>query len=247
MYQEERLEKISDLVLKKGKLSTDEIAALFNVSKDTARRDILKVVETGKVIRTHGGIIATNDSKPILNYWERAYQHKPQKQKMAKKALQFFKKDKIHFLDVSTTLFLISQDLDLSCTVYTHALDNAFQLGQKENIDLHLMGGIYNYSNRYFYSERALESLSDVLIDVAFIGAASLENDGIYFNEQQDALLKRKVIERSRKVVLVAETQKFTQSSPFKACDYNDIDIFITDKPLTNKQKDLMANIEIVQ
>lgn len=45
MYQEERLYQIMNLLRKKKSLSKQEIMSTFNISRDTARRDIICLVE----------------------------------------------------------------------------------------------------------------------------------------------------------------------------------------------------------
>ena len=60
MTQEERLIQIKQLLKKKHQLSTRQIAAHFNVSFDTARRDVIHLTETGQAIRVHGGLMEIN-------------------------------------------------------------------------------------------------------------------------------------------------------------------------------------------
>lgn len=62
MYQQERLSKIMKLLEEKEVLSSQEIMEAFRISRDTARRDIVKLSEKGAVIRTHGGIGAAANS-----------------------------------------------------------------------------------------------------------------------------------------------------------------------------------------
>ena len=61
MYQEERLLKVLEYLSEHNYMSIHEICEMFNVSRDTARRDILKLIDQGSAMRTHGGI-----SLPIL-------------------------------------------------------------------------------------------------------------------------------------------------------------------------------------
>ena len=56
MYQEERLYQIMNLLRKKKSLSKQEIMSTFNISRDTARRDILCFMRRKIALRTHGGI-----------------------------------------------------------------------------------------------------------------------------------------------------------------------------------------------
>lgn len=56
MYQEERLYQIMNLLREKKSLSKQEIMSTFNISRDTARRDIICLVNQQVALRTHGGI-----------------------------------------------------------------------------------------------------------------------------------------------------------------------------------------------
>ena len=68
MYQQERLSKIMKLLEEKEVLSSQEIMEAFRISRDTARRDIVKLSEKGAVIRTHGGIALPQINNIIEEY-----------------------------------------------------------------------------------------------------------------------------------------------------------------------------------
>ena len=237
MYQEERIQQMQQLLEERKRLTKKEIMEIFQISSDTARRDILEFLKTGNAVRTHGGIMLSEDSPKIFNFGERAGILKPEKEQMADRVLEEIAEDSTLFLDVSTTLLLAAQKLNKKCTVYTHSLDNAFALGMNPKIKVHLLGGEFNPEDRFFFSVRSLEEIDTIKFDICFIGAASLENEGIFFKEANNALIKQKVVKQSRQVVLVAENQKFSKEAQYKGANYQDIDCFITDKGPTAKQQ----------
>lgn len=57
MFQEERMQLIVEHLRKHNRISADDIVALFDVSRDTARRDLIKLEEQDAIIRTRGGAI----------------------------------------------------------------------------------------------------------------------------------------------------------------------------------------------
>ena len=57
MYQEERLLKILEYLNYSNNLSVHEICKMFTISRDTARRDIVKLVDKGVVIRLMEGLL----------------------------------------------------------------------------------------------------------------------------------------------------------------------------------------------
>jgi DeoR/GlpR family transcriptional regulator of sugar metabolism len=237
MYQEERLQQMQKLLEHKKRLSKKEIMEAFQISSDTARRDILEFLKTGMAVRTHGGIVLAEDSPKILTFGERIGIHRPEKERMAARVLEEIAENSTLFLDVSTTLLLAAQKMNKACTVYTHSLDNAFALGMNLKIKVQLLGGELNHADRFFFSVRSLEEMDAIKFDACFIGAASLEEEGVFFKEANNALIKQKVVKQSRQVVLVAENQKFSKEAQFKGAAYQDIDCFITDKALTARQQ----------
>ena len=58
MYQEQRLEKILELLEERKQLSAKEMVDYFKVSKDTIRRDFALLSQRQLVRRTHGGLQA---------------------------------------------------------------------------------------------------------------------------------------------------------------------------------------------
>ena len=56
MYQEERIYKILEILKTKKTMTNQEIMDQFHISRDTARRDIVRLVSENLAVRTHGGI-----------------------------------------------------------------------------------------------------------------------------------------------------------------------------------------------
>ncbi|MBQ0064480.1 MAG: DeoR/GlpR transcriptional regulator [Firmicutes bacterium] len=230
MYQEERLVEIINLLQKKNTLSKQEIIEIFDVSRDTARRDIVRLVNENRAVRTHGGITLASFHSAIPNYNERKIENKSIKEKLAEKAKQYITVHKVAFFDVSTTIACLCSKIPTGLEVYTHSLDNVEILSQKHATNM--IGGKYHAKNRYMYGSQTLEELDTIYFDIAFLGAASINADGIYVEEKEDAAIKKKVAKRSACVVVIADHTKFTKQSTYKALDFTEINILTTSQPL---------------
>lgn len=57
MYQEERMQLIMDHLANSGRISIEEICSIFEVSRDTARRDLIKLEDQDLIVRTRGGAL----------------------------------------------------------------------------------------------------------------------------------------------------------------------------------------------
>lgn len=98
MYQEQRLQKILELLDRQGQLSSKEAIDLLAVSRDTIRRDFALLTERKQVLRTHGGILPLQKSQTILSFEERLNNLMKEKNEIAQKAYQLIVEGQLYFL-----------------------------------------------------------------------------------------------------------------------------------------------------
>lgn len=230
MYQEERLLKVLEYLNEHNYMSIHDICEMFNVSRDTARRDIVKLINQGTAIRTHGGISLPVLKNTIKEYRERIEAYSEEKKSIAQKALDFIEEGKHYFFDVSTIVSFLAQEINKSIWVLTHSLDNIEILSEKEDVQVHSIGGCLNKKNRFFYKSDCGNYLDRIRFDTAVIGAAAITEDGIYYVDEEDALIKQAAIKKSSVVIVLTEYEKFKCLSYYKGVNWDQIDIIITDK-----------------
>ena len=230
MYQEERLLNILEYLNEHNTMSIHNICEMFNVSRDTARRDILKLIDQDSAIRTHGGISLPILKNAIKEYRERIEAYSEEKKIISKRALEFIDEDKHYFFDVSTIISFLAEEINKTIWVLTHSLDNIEILSEKKDVSVHCVGGCLNKKNRFFYTPNCRSYFDGIRFDTAILGAASITEDGIYYVDEEDALLKQAAIKKSDTVIILAEYVKFKRLSYFKGVDWAQIDVIITDK-----------------
>lgn len=97
MYQEERIYEILKMLKNKKTLSIHEIISIFEISRDTARRDIVKLVNEGLALRTHGGIAIPEFQTEIYSYKKRIPENIEIKSLLAEKAAMYIENKKYVF------------------------------------------------------------------------------------------------------------------------------------------------------
>ncbi|MFD1462022.1 DeoR/GlpR family DNA-binding transcription regulator [Paenibacillus farraposensis] len=243
IYQEERLVKILEKLHQEKMVSNQRICDMLGISRDTARRDFIKLVDEGAAIRTHGGIALPQFNDKIKAYKERIHASSEDKYIIGKIAASYISKGDLCFLDVSTTVKFLCDQLHTSSIVYTHSLDNAAALSNNKKVDVYLLGGKLNQENRFFFDATMASQLNNIYFDKVFLGAAGILKDGIYYSNIEDAIIKNVVAKRSKEVILLADSQKFNQLSSYKGVDFSDIDTIITnEKPPDNFRKIVEEN-----
>lgn len=229
MYQEERIFQILQALKIRNTLSNQDIMSMFGISRDTARRDIVKLVEEGVAVRTHGGITLPALLTEIQSYRNRISQNLEVKKILAQRAAIHLAEHRLAFLDVSTTVEELCDYIPDEMTVYTHSLYNAERLIET-SCDVCVLGGKLHRKNRFFFGGSTLAQMDGICFDIAVLGAAAIHEDGIYFEEAEDAEIKRKAVERANYVLLVADDGKYFKTSRFRASGFADIDVLVTNR-----------------
>ncbi|WP_375536374.1 DeoR/GlpR family DNA-binding transcription regulator [Alteribacillus sp. HJP-4] len=231
MYQEERMEAVLKYLEKNKKMSIQDMCEHFGVSRDTARRDTVKLTEKEAVVRTHGGVMLPGLITSLKGYTERLEKSAEEKMKIANTAAKQIIQEEVIMLDASTTVQFTSELVNVSpLTVITNSIVNAETITEKRNIDIHLPGGRLNVVHRFLYGSSTVEKIHQFYADKAFIGVIGICNDGLYYAHEEDAAVKKAMAERSETVYVLADSTKFGKRHFIKGLDLEDVDCIITDK-----------------
>ncbi|GAF08138.1 transcriptional repressor of phosphotransferase system [Paenibacillus pini JCM 16418] len=175
MYQEERLLKILEYLKEHQTMSVVDICTQFEVSRDTARRDIVRLVQEGVVIRTHGGLSLPELKQEILSYKDRLIDESESKQRIGTIGAKLIQDHETVILDVSTTVQFVAEQINAKhITVVTHSIDNVGILSNRDDLQIYILGGYLNVKDRALYGPSIITKLSEIRADKAFIGAVAI-------------------------------------------------------------------------
>lgn len=165
----------------------------------------------------------------IYPYKERLNLNIDEKKRIVEKAMKFIHNNRTYFFDVSTTVQLLAKSLKKRATIFTHSLDNFNILSEKQDISVNLIGGEFNNKNRFFYNKDCSKYFDGIEFDSAFLGAGAIKSDGIYYENEEDAFIKNEIAKRARKIILLAEHQKYEKTAKYKGLNLEQINIIIVD------------------
>lgn len=232
-----RRQIISELIQSQPFISLRELEERFpDVTSMTLRRDIEYFESRGELIKVRGGarsmkfITSTSDD----GYAEREKENYNSKLAIATKALMFIEKGKSYFLDSGTTVMRLAEIIpDEHMTVTTPGPNIALELAKKKHPIINLVGGIVNRESISVTGSRAIDFLSDINIDVAFMTPSGYsQNNGFSCGNYAESELKSFVVRKARTVVMMMDTSKLDKNLPYTFCRLSDIDILITDKAI---------------
>ncbi|SDZ58684.1 DNA-binding transcriptional regulator of sugar metabolism, DeoR/GlpR family [Evansella caseinilytica] len=246
MYQEERLLAILEFLKKNDRISIEQICSLFDVSRDTARRDLVRLEEEKSIVRTRGGAILPTFHDEIKSYTSRLNIVSEEKKIIGKKAASLIYPGDRVILDASTTVHACAEQLEnIDCTVITNSINQADVLSAHPKVNIQLLGGTLEKEHRYLYGSSVVDKLSEYYVDKAFIGVVGISQKGATIAHEEDGIVKRKMIQQAKQVIVLADHTKLGNTEYFKFAELADIDLLITDKTPPKAIMDLLSNYNV--
>jgi len=226
-----RMKDIEEYILYNETVSLDKLCEVFNVSKNTIRRDINKLLEKGNIKKVYGGV--TSNEKKIIAFEERNIKNIAQKIIIAKLSATFIQDGDIIFIDSGTTTINILDFLKdkNNVTVLTNNLKAIIKAFPYENLNIISMGGSLIRKTNCFTGVNTVQLLKNYNINKAFMAATGISiAKGVSDSSPLEHEIKKLVVERSDEVYLPVDSSKFNTSSLMTYCNLNDIDHLITNE-----------------
>jgi DeoR family fructose operon transcriptional repressor len=234
MYAEERQQAIAQLVTELGRLSVTAIAERFDVTTETARRDLSVLERLGLVRRVHGGAVPASSLAVIESgLGERDRANTAQKDLVAKAALeQLPPPGGTILLDAGSTTGRFASMLprDHRLTVITHAVPIAARLAVHPQIELHLLPGRVRTTTQAAVGADTVSALHHLRVDVAFLGTNGLTVEhGLSTPDHDEAAAKRAMVGAARRVVCLTDASKVGTEAAIRFAALDEVDVLFTD------------------
>jgi DeoR/GlpR family transcriptional regulator of sugar metabolism len=248
MFQEERLEKIINLLSHKKRLSVKHTSELFTVSSDTIRRDFDNLAEKGIAVRTHGGIVLGKGLMQEESQKQRFVQNYKQKEKIAQKAVSLIKDSEIIVIDSGTTTFMMTKYLSgfSNLKIFTNSISIASEISNNPNISTVVFGGEIRNSISSITGPDTINMCQRYHTDKLFLSitAVSLGN-GLMNPNRLESEVKMNLIKMANEIIVLADSSKINKVALFSFCSLNEISTFITDSNANNDFLDELKKLGI--
>lgn len=250
MFIEERHEAILKIIKEEGRISINDIQEKFNISVDSARRD-LRILEGKDLLkRTHGGAIPTT---PRGYKIPKAHTHRDIKEiksnymAVALEAVKMIKEhDVVHINGGSVGYFMV-QNLprDIEFTVAVTSIILADVLRSYDNITTIMIGGILN-SKGHCKEQLAIDMIRSLRFDKAFITSASISTEfGASIQSPATVGLIRALMASSKTNIGLYPNEKIEKESIIHICPIKSFDTIITDWHVIEENIDKLKEIDV--
>ncbi len=225
MSHNEREQFILEYLQKNGEAGVAELCRALFVSEPTMRRDLAALNNAGKIIRTHGGAAHRSIPGENLPQTYREREHSEAKLAIGKKCLSLINDGDTVMIDGSSTaqalLSVISEKKAL--VVITNSAKAAMLL-DKSNVRLFVTGGEIATNTYAYVGSYAEDFLRSFNADVCFFSVRTLTPDGLLTdNAIAENAIRRVMLSRSKKSVLMLDSQKLGDPCMNTLCKIDDV------------------------
>lgn len=249
----DRRDKMASLIRQKGEISIGELKTHFpSVSEMTLRRDLEFLDQQGHVVRVHGGVKSIEAIIGLSEetYAKRSTENVDQKDRIARKALEFVKPNTSIFLDSGTTTTALSRLIpDQPCDIFTTGVTCAAELARLDKPIIFLAGGNLNKVSLSTFGSQVTSQISDVNFTVAFLGVTGFTaKAGFTTGVLDDCELKKKAIQKASKVVMLMDSSKIGKVLTYTFASLEDVDVVVSDGNLDLDIVELMheKGVEVI-
>jgi DeoR family glycerol-3-phosphate regulon repressor len=222
---------ILTLARARGRVGVDDLAAHFEVSPQTIRKDLNELCERRLMTRVHGGAIIASGVENVA-YEARRFIAQAEKRAIGEAAARLIPNNASLFINIGTTTEEVARALmqHEGLLVITNNLNVATLLYRQPKIEVIVAGGPVRRSDGALIGSTAVDFIKQFKVDYAVIGASAIDEDGALLDfDIREVRVSRAIIDNARQVMLVADQLKLTRAAPIRIGALADVDVFVTD------------------
>jgi DeoR family transcriptional regulator, glycerol-3-phosphate regulon repressor len=224
-----------------GRVTVEDLAARFEVTPQTIRRDLNELCDRRVLTRTHGGALIAS-SIENLSYEARRFIAADAKRAIGIAAAALIPNNSSLFINVGTTTEEVASALKdhSDLRVITNNLNVAMTLYHHPTIEVIVAGGPVRRSDGAVVGSSAVDLIRQFKVDMAVIGASALDDDGSLLDyDPREVAVSRAIIDNARRVLLVCDQTKLERAAPVRVGHMSEIDAFVTDRLTSAKLRDV--------
>jgi DeoR/GlpR family transcriptional regulator of sugar metabolism len=235
VFARERQERIVRTIDRDGRARVNDLATMFSVSAVTIRKD-LDVLETEhRLVRTHGGAIALDHTRPELAFDIRERLQADEKARIGAAAAELVNDGESIVMDASTTALSVARHLKARAgwthlTVITNGLRVASELAGHPGVSVLLLGGRVRWEAMSVVGQLGEDLFRRVNVQKAFLGAAGFRTEsGLADATEEEAQIKQSMVTAAREVIAIVDHTKWEHAAFATFCPTDRIAIALTD------------------
>jgi DeoR family fructose operon transcriptional repressor len=244
-----RQRRIREMLEAEEFLDLETLCRRLEASESTIRRDLITLESSGVLKRVYGGAMAMQTRDHALDFaWQSSHMAE-EKRRIAAQAAKLIRDSDTVILDGGSTVAEVARQLSgRSLHVITNSLPIAEVFSDSRQVEVTLTGGYLYPRLRATLGPLCEEMLASVSADVLVMGIGGITEAGFSNNNTLVVGPERRMIEVSRRVIVVADHTKFGHRAVIHLAPLDVADVVISDSALASEYRDLLQanNVELL-
>lgn len=218
----------------------EQLAAMFDVSLETIRRDLLELEKNSSVKKVWGGAVYNTMRAKELEFQKKMENNQQGKYAIARIALEYINDgDAIVMNNGAATLALAKcmQSARNNLTVVTNSPDIAMILSDNETNQVYVSSGYLRKHNKSLIGSMCNECIGNFKVDKTILSVDGISiADGVTEYNTEEAATLRKMVEIGHMTMLLCEFSKFQEVAFNKVCNAGQVSYVFTDWNVSAKE-----------
>lgn len=227
----ERKNEILNKLRVDQRVLVSELAAHYNVTEETIRRDLDKLEKEGYATKTYGGAIWGNSTKTDLSYTIRNKTNVEAKNTIADLVCGLIEDGDHLMLDDSSTSLYIAKKLKekKALTVITNSVELVVELSSVEGWTIMLTGGRLKPESLALVGVQTQQALSQYHVDKVIMSCKGVDlAAGVTDSSEFHSQTKQSMLRAARKRILALDSSKFDKISFVNIAPLQTYDLIVT-------------------
>ncbi len=233
MLAAERRNQILEILRREERVLVGPLAAKFDVSEETIRRDLANLEKLGLASKCYGGATLA-ESRMVPPFKVRKKMNVDEKKTVAALIAEMVDDGDFLMLDDSSTSFFVLRALHgkKGLTIVTNSVESILELSnQHENWKVISTGGNLDQDVFAFFGRQAEDTVRSFHVDKAVISCTGLDLDGHYTEAGiENANIKQAMMASARETILAMDSHKFGRTAFLSVGTLEQISAIVTDK-----------------
>lgn len=239
---------IMNILRQDGRVGVEELAALFDVSPQTIRKDLNELGDQDLLQRVHGGAVLSSGVKNF-EYEARRLLAVEEKRRIGILAASLIPDNCTLLINIGTTTEQVAIALRgrEGMLAITNNINVVNILSGTPNFEVIVAGGVVRPTDGGVVGEATVDFIKQFKVDYAVIGSSAIDEDGSLLDyDYREVKVAQAIIENARQTILVADSMKLERSAPVRIGHLTQMDYIVTDKPLPKKLQELCAENDVI-
>jgi DeoR family transcriptional regulator, fructose operon transcriptional repressor len=232
MFQLQRRERILERLARDGRVDVAELAASFEVTGETIRRDLTELERERLVRRVHGGAVPWRGASLVPGLEVRTATNVEQKRRIAMAAAREVPESGTLIIDSGSTTMVLADliDRERNLTVITNSIPVIRSLALTDRPDVVVLGGSLQRKTMAMVDETAVDLLQGLSADILFVGCDGMSPErGFTTPYRAEVAIKRAMMAAARRTVMMFDGSKIGNDQLYRFASVGDVDLIITD------------------